>query len=217
MARKTSIPKYSPPLDPKSRKLSRHMSFNESDDEEDEVNPDSHREHIQSVCDLEASQSLRTSPVHQPPIPTSMSADALSQLVVTAERRSLKTPTKSESTKKVIKRETMTMDRRNYSKRASQPDIKVTNTDTKSMTDSHYSNKAATLPGRGRKTAATGPYVPKFLLNRRFYWDRIQIFLERATESMDKPLHDTLPPQDTPWMKETSAVEQLRVFLETQP
>lgn len=216
MTRKTSVPKRPPPFDPKARKLSRHMSFTESDDEEDEVNPDSHREHIQAVYDLEASQSLQASPVHQPSIHTSMSADALTQLVVTEERHSSKTVTKPQSTTKVTKGETMTIDRRNYSKRAESVII-VTNAETKNITDSHYSNKAATLPPRGRKTAATGSGEPKFLQNRRFYWDRIRKMLDAASESMDKPLHDTLPPQDTPWMKETSAVEQLRIFLETQP
>ena len=220
MIRKTSVPKRPPPLDPKARKLSRHLSFIESDDEEDDVNADSHREHVQAVYDLEASQSLRTSPVHQPPIHTSMSADALTQLVVTEEKHTSKTATKPQSATKVTKGETMTMDRRNYSKKVSMPSITVTNTDTENTIDNQYSNKAATLPGRGRKRAAMGSgktSVPKFLLNRSYYWDRIRRFLDAASESMDKPLHGTLPPQDAPWMKETSAVEQLRVFLETQP
>ena len=220
MSRKTSVPKSSPPLDPKARKLSRHLSFIESDDEEDEVNADTHRVHVQGVHDFEASQSLRTSPVHQPPIHTSMSADALTQLVVTKEKPSSKTATKPQSAMKVTKGETMTMDRRNFSKKVSMPSITVTNTDTKDTMDNQYSNKAATLPGRGRKKAAASSgdtYVPKFLLNRTFYWDRVRRFLDAVSESMDKPLHDTLPPQDAPWMRETSAVEQLRVFLETQP
>ena len=231
MTRKKSVPKRPPPLDPKARRLTRHLSFIESDDDEDDdaVNPDSHREHVQAVYDLDASQSLRTSPVHvarqPPPIHTSMSADALTQLVVAEEKKPSKPPTKPQSVPKATTGETMTMDRRNYSKKVSMPSITVTNTESDAKdtvtADNRYSKKAATLPGRGRKMAATTgsgeQYVPKFLENRRFYWDRIRTILDAASESMDKPLHDTLPAQDTPWTKETAAVEQLRAFLQTQP
>lgn len=229
MVRKDSVPKRPPPIDPKDRKLSKYLSFIESDDdEEDEVNPDSHRQHVQAVYNLEATQSLQTSPAHvqHPPIHTSMSADALTQLVAIEEKH-IKPSSKSATTTKpqsvtkatTTKEEAMTMDRRSHSKKVSMPSIMVTNTETKSTTESQYmySNKAATLPGRGRKMGrGETTYVPKFLLNR-FHWDRIRKILDASSESMDKSLHDTLPPQDTPWMKETSAVEQLRVFLETQP
>ena len=227
IVRKNSAPKRPPPVDPKARRLTKHLSFIESDDEkDDEVNPDSHRQHVQAVYDLEATQSLQTTPAHvqHPPIHTSMSADALTQLVVKEEKQrtepsSKPATAKPQSVTKVMttKGEAMTMDRRSHSKKVSVPSITVTNTDTKGTTESQYSNKAATLPGRGRKMGrAETTYVPRFLLNR-FYWDRIRKILDASSESMDKPLHDTLPPQETPWTRETSAVEQLRVFLDTQP
>lgn len=243
MIRKSSLPKHPPPpsVDPKAHKLSRHLSFIESDDDEDDaVDADTHREHVQAVYDLEASQSLRTltTTTHPPPIHTSMSADALTQMVAIEEKNTKppsnsKPPTSTTATAKpqsvkkvtkVTKGETMTMDRRthNHPRKVSMPAITVTNTDSKDKMDNRHSYKSATLPGRGRKRAArwsTGSgesSVPKFLVNG-FHWDRVRLFLDASWESMDKSLHSTLPPQDAPWTKETSAVEQLRVFLETQP
>ena len=61
------------------------------------------------------------------------------------------------------------------------------------------------------------PYVPTLLRNRTLQWDRVRKFLDYAGESMDKELHDTLPRQETPWTEETSAIEQLRVFLSLDP
>ena len=215
MTKKTSVSKRPFPPDPKARKMSKHLSFIESDDEDEEINVDLHREHFQ----VEASQSLQTSPVHQAPIRASMSADALTQMV-TVESHSSKTVAKHQSATKVTKTEAKTMDRRHLNK-PTKPVIKVTNTDARS-TDIRPSNKAATLPAKVRKTSSGGglkdgePYVPKFLQNWSIQWEKIRRFLDATSENMDKPLHNTLPPQDAPWMKETSAVEQLRVFLATQ-
>ena len=61
------------------------------------------------------------------------------------------------------------------------------------------------------------PFVPTLLRNRKFQWDKIRQILDRAEESADKDLHDQLPPQETPWMNESSPVEQLRMFLSLNP
>ena len=59
--------------------------------------------------------------------------------------------------------------------------------------------------------------VPTLLRDRRFQWESIRKFLDTAEDSVDKDLHDELPPQETPWMNESSPIEQLRMFLELNP
>ena len=56
--------------------------------------------------------------------------------------------------------------------------------------------------------------VPTLLRGRRFQWENIRKFLDTAKDSVDKDLHDELPPQETPWLNESSPIEQLRMFLE---
>ena len=226
--KKSSPPKRPPPFHPKAHKLSRHLSFIESDDDEDDdkVDVDSHRKQVQHVYDLEESQSLQISPVRQPPqIHASMSvANALTQMVTTdreAQDCSSKPTTKLPSVPKGIKEEPMTLDRRTFSDVAIKPITKVTDTRTKNTTGNSQSYKSATLPAKGRKATTSirkggERQALKSLLNGSYYWDRIRIFLDRAHESVDKPLHDTLPRQEAPWTRETSAVEQLRKFLDTQ-
>lgn len=59
--------------------------------------------------------------------------------------------------------------------------------------------------------------VPTPLRGRRFQWENIRKILDTAKDSVDKDLHDKLPPQETPWLNESSPVEQLRMFLELNP
>ena len=65
------------------------------------------------------------------------------------------------------------------------------------------------------KTAES--FVPKYLKDRNFQWDKIREVLETAPESMETGSYHELPPEDASWTDQPSSMEQLRAFLVVCP
>ena len=58
------------------------------------------------------------------------------------------------------------------------------------------------------------PFVPKYLNDTKFQWDKIREILETTPASAETDYYSELPPQEVNWTDHTSSVEQLRAFLQ---
>ena len=61
------------------------------------------------------------------------------------------------------------------------------------------------------------PFIPKYLKDRLFQWDKIREILETAPLSTEEPSYSELPPQEDTWTEHSSPMEQLRAFLVVCP
>lgn len=97
------------------------------------------------------------------------------------------------------------------------PPIIVTKADV--INEKEVGGAKATPEVGGAKGVA--PFVPPFLRSGQLQWDKVRKFLDfeaaTAVERSEDMSYDELPPQETPWLKETSLIEQLRTFLSLNP